>query len=142
MQFMSTASLLRRDRASGFQSPAMVMLDALSGIDFSSLPADMQESQSDNISLMLPEVVSIVFGVVRPGAKGLCKLFMASIAACPDRRRAVVESFNNGVADEFIMWRSRHRSRAGKYIKESAVTTGRSNEEQDMGGDVHSIVHF
>ena len=134
MQFMSTAHYAGTDAgASGFQSPAMVMLDAFLGIDFSLLPVDMRESRSDNIAQMLPEVVTIIFGVVRPGAKGLRK-FLASIA-CPDQQRAVTESFN-GVADQIIMWRSRHRSRAGNYIKESPVTTGRSNA--DMGGDVHS----
>ena len=134
MQFMSTAHYAGTAAgASGFQSPAMVMLDAFLGIDFSKLPADMRESRSDNIAQMLPELVTIVFGVVRPGAKGLRK-FLDRIA-CPDQRCAVKESFN-GVADQIIMWRSRHRSRAGQYIKESPVTTGRSNE--DMGGDVHS----
>ncbi|CAB9511947.1 expressed unknown protein [Seminavis robusta] len=120
--------------ASGFQAPCMVLLDTLLGVDYSAVSVELQETRHENIAEMLPEVVRILFGIVRPGARDLRQTFIPNIV-CPEQRQRVQTAFN-GVADELILWRSCHRSRAGKFIQASTVTTGRTNE--DMSANVHS----
>jgi len=118
--------------ASGFQLPCMVLLDTLIGVDYARLSLELQETRQENIDEMCPQVRTLIFGVVRPGAQGL-RDFIASVD-CPLQRKQLMMAFN-GVVQELVFWRSRHRNQAGNYVKTCTVTTGRTHEE--MEGNVH-----
>ena len=118
--------------ASGFQAPCMVLLDTLVGMDYSRLSHELQETRRENIDEMCPQVVALIFGVVRPGARGL-RDFIGSIV-CPLQRKQVQVAFN-GVAQELVFWRTSHRNQVVNYVKASTITTGRTND--NMEGGVH-----
>ena len=133
--YMSTAHYAGTSAgASGYQMPCIVVLDSLLATDYEMLPQELQSNRQANIEKMQPKVASLILDGVLSRSNSLKRL-IAGIT-CPALRREVEQAFNS-IADELNKWRGSHRARAGKFLKTSAVTTGRS--EEAMGGEtVHA----
>jgi hypothetical protein len=117
--------------ASGFQAPCIIILDMLLGVDHSTLTKNLQQFRDDHIE-DIPEVISLLFSIVRSGGKAL-REFIGSVPS--KEKRIELNTAFNAIGEELLMWRSSHRARAGKFVEASNITTSRTNEE--MGGDVH-----
>jgi len=116
--------------ASGFQSPFIILMDAFLGIDYSKVPVHLQATRIENLEEVYPNLLTLVNDCVVPSLP-ILKDFAQRSGQYPLFRDIV-----NVIIDKLQAWRVSHRGRAQQWLKESAITTGRTNE--GMHKDVRS----
>jgi len=126
--------------ASGFQIPFMVLLDALLGTNYDSVPKELKETRGENICEMNQHLVDVINSCVAPRSK--------------DLRAFVLESDSSDLKDAYqkvchklVIWRGSHRARAAQFLENSLVTTGRTAEDmkhtvrETFQNEMNSIIH-